>query len=117
MIGPVQNVSPLHNNIHIILTLKKKKGKKTIRINTNGDTISGNHGTCKSVNTERQYKLVAKAFKMEITRRIQLRVTKNTVHTLFKHKQVSPSVFQKCNKSIFHSPVLNFLLAASDHLS
>lgn len=45
-------------------------------MNTNGDTISGNQGTRNSVNSEGQYKLVSKAFKMEITRRIQLWVAK-----------------------------------------
>lgn len=56
--------------------MKKRKGKKAIRINTNGDTISGNQGIRNSVNSEGQYKLVSKAFKMEITRRIQLWVAK-----------------------------------------
>lgn len=66
-----------HNDINIILIWKKKKErKKAIRINTNRDTISGNQGTHNSVNGEGQHKLVSKAFKMEITRRIQLWVAK-----------------------------------------
>lgn len=69
-----------------------------------------------SVSSERQYKLVSKAFKMEITR-IQLRIQKKIAYTLFKYKQVTPSVFQKWNKTIFHSPMLDFLSAVSDHLS
>lgn len=53
-----------------------------MRINTNGDTTSGNHGTRKSVSGDRQYKSATEALKMESSRRIQLQVSKKQ-YTLY----------------------------------
>lgn len=74
--------SPPHNDINIILIWKKeKKGKKkAIRINTNGDTISGNQGTRNSVNSEGQYKLVSKYSKWRLLEEFNYGLQKNNTH-------------------------------------
>lgn len=65
---------------------------------------------------------------MEITT-IQLLLSSSLLHSMHTNTHThtytpmhivivgTPSVFQDYNKSIFHSPMLDFLLAVSDHLS
>lgn len=77
-------MSLLHNDINIILTLRKKMA---IRINTSDDTTLGKQGTCNSKRSERQYKLESKAFKMEITRGIQLPISPSPLSHTHTHTQ------------------------------
>lgn len=111
-------LSPLHKCI--ILTLKKRKRKEAIRIHTSGDTASGNHGARESENGERQHELRAEALETERTGGTQSRVTNENSARCIQTDERPASVSEarrSRSRSRVHSPVLDALSAARDHLS